>query len=93
MENCQIGVFLTYATKHDRTFLDRELYLPKEWTDDPDRCAAADVPEDRGFKTKPALAIDMIKRALGAGVPAKWGARRRDGRGPGPVRVADPFRR
>lgn len=74
VENCQIGVFLTYATKHGRTFLDRELYLPREWTDDPDRCAGAGIPEDRGFKTKPALAIDMIERALDAGVPAKWAA-------------------
>lgn len=74
VENCQIGVFLTYATKHGRTFLDRELYLPKEWTDDPDRCAGAGIPEGRGFKTKPALAIEMIERALDAGVPAKWAA-------------------
>ncbi|GGI02994.1 hypothetical protein GCM10007170_45980 [Arthrobacter liuii] len=74
VENCQIGVFLTYATKHGRTFLDRELYLPKEWTDDPDRCAGAGIPEERGFKTKPALAIDMIERALDSGVQAKWAA-------------------
>jgi SRSO17 transposase len=74
VENCQIGVFLTYAAGTGRTFLDRELYLPKEWADDAARCEAAGVPKGRGFKTKPALAIDMIERALNAGVPAKWAA-------------------
>jgi SRSO17 transposase len=72
VENCQVGVFLTYVTGRGRTFLDRELYLPKEWTDDPDRCEAAGIPADRGFKTKPALAADMLVRALDAGVPARW---------------------
>jgi SRSO17 transposase len=74
VENCQVGVFLTYVTGRGRTFLDRELYLPKEWTEDPDRCAAAGIPEDRSFNTKPALAIEMIERALDAGVPATWAA-------------------
>jgi len=72
VENCQIGVFLTYATKHGRTFLDRELYLPKAWTEDPGRCTAAGIPAGRGFATKPELAMDMLVRALDAGVPAKW---------------------
>jgi SRSO17 transposase len=72
IENCQIGVFLTYATAGGRTFLDRELYLPKAWTDDRDRCAAAGIPETRKFATKPELAITMLTRALDAGVPAKW---------------------
>jgi hypothetical protein len=74
VENCQIGVFLSYATKNGRTFLDRELYLPKEWADDPARCEGTGIPEGRGFKTKPALAIDTVERALDAGVPAKWAA-------------------
>lgn len=72
IENCQIGVFLTYATEAGRTFLDRELYLPKEWTADADRCASAGIPADRKFATKPELAVDMIERALDAGLPAKW---------------------
>jgi SRSO17 transposase len=72
IENCQIGVFLTYAADAGRTFLDRELYLPKEWTADADRCAAAGIPADRKFATKPELAAAMIERALDAGVPAKW---------------------
>ena len=72
VENCQIGVFLTYATGRGRTFLDRELYLPKAWSEDPARCAAAGIPADRGFRTKPELAMDMLARALDAGVPAQW---------------------
>ncbi|QHK22335.1 IS701 family transposase [Pseudarthrobacter psychrotolerans] len=72
IENSQIGVFLTYATAKGRTFLDRELYLPKAWTDDRARCATAGIPEDRAFATKPELAITMLTRALDAGVPATW---------------------
>jgi SRSO17 transposase len=68
IENCQIGVFLAYATKHGHTLLDRELYLPKEWTDDPERCKLAGIPEQRGFATKPALARQMLQRAFDAGV-------------------------
>jgi SRSO17 transposase len=71
-ENCQVGVFLTYATAHGRTFLDRELYLPKAWTDDRPRCAAAGIPAGRGFATKPELAATMLERAVAAHVPAKW---------------------
>lgn len=73
VENCQIGVFLTYATKHGRTFLDRELYLPKAWIEDPDRCAKAGIPAARQtMTTKPELAAAMIERVLDAGVPAQW---------------------
>ena len=73
VENCQIGVFLTYATVHGRTFLDRELYLPKAWIDDPDRCTKAGIPADRHtLMTKPELAAAMIERALDAGVQAQW---------------------
>ena len=72
IENSQIGVFLTYSTTAGRTFLDRELYLPKVWTDDRERCDTAGIPADRGFTTKPELAMDMLARALDAGVPARW---------------------
>lgn len=68
IENCQIGVFLAYATAHGHTLLDRELYLPKEWTDDPKRCEIAGIPDDRAFATKPALARVMLQRAFEAGV-------------------------
>jgi SRSO17 transposase len=72
IENCQIGVFLGYASPQGRTFLDRALYLPEEWTNDPERCREAGVPETVTFRTKPQLALAMIERALDAGVPAGW---------------------
>jgi SRSO17 transposase len=71
-ENCQIGVFLVYASTHGRTFLDRELYLPKSWTEDRDRCQEAGIPDEVVFQTKPQLAEAMLARALDAGVPCGW---------------------
>ncbi len=62
IENCQIGVFLGYATGAGRTFLDRELYLPQAWTEDRERCREAGVGEDVEFATKPELAMRMIAR-------------------------------
>ena len=72
IENCQIGVFLGYATPAGRTFLDRELYLPKTWAEDRVRRAEARVDEDVEFATKPELAMRMLARALDAEVPAGW---------------------
>jgi len=72
IENCQIGVFLGYAGRKGRALLDRALYLPKEWANDADRREEAGVPEATEFATKPALARQMIDRAVAAGVPAKW---------------------
>lgn len=70
-ENCQIGVFLGYASATGRTFLDRELYLPKEWADDAERRREAGVPDDVPFATKPALARQMLERAFAA-ISAAW---------------------
>jgi SRSO17 transposase len=72
IENCQIGVFLAYASRHGQALLDRELYLPKEWAENPGRCRQAGVPAERRFATKPQLAKAMLQRALAAGVPARW---------------------
>jgi SRSO17 transposase len=72
VDNCQIGVFLSYASPLGQVLLDRELYLPHEWTDDRERCRQAGIPEDRGFATKPQLAQQMLARAFAAGVPASW---------------------
>jgi SRSO17 transposase len=72
IENCQIGVFLAYASPRGRTFLDRELYLPREWAQDATRRDEAGVPTDVEFATKPQLAKRMLERALTAGVPAAW---------------------
>jgi SRSO17 transposase len=67
--NCQIGVFASYVSRHGHAFIDRALYLPKEWTDDPARLKAAHVPHDVWFATKPQIARRMIARALAAKVP------------------------
>jgi SRSO17 transposase len=72
IENCQLGVFLTYTSPRGHTLLDRELYLPKSWTQDPARCREADVPAEVGFATKPELAARMLWRSLDAGVKASW---------------------
>ena len=72
IENCQVGVFLTYASTKGRALVDRELYLPKEWSADPARRTEAHVPERVGFRTKPQLAQAMLERAVEAGVPAGW---------------------
>jgi SRSO17 transposase len=72
IENCQIGVFLAYASAQGRTFLDRELYLPKDWAADAERRHETAVPETVEFRTKPQLARAMLERALDAGVPAAW---------------------
>ena len=72
IENAQVGVFLAYASRHGTAFLDRALYLPKEWTDDPDRCEEAGIPEGAAFATKPQLAQQMLERGFKAGVPAAW---------------------
>ena len=72
IENAQVGVFLAYASRHGTAFLDRALYLPKEWTDDPGRCQEAGIPEGTAFATKTELAKAMLARAFEAGVPAAW---------------------
>lgn len=72
IENCQIGVFVAYASRHGRAFVDRELYVPQEWTADRERCDEAGVPAERVFATKPQLALQMLERARQAGVQAQW---------------------
>jgi SRSO17 transposase len=72
VENCQIGVFLAYASDQGQTLLDRELYLPKEWTSDRERCRQAGIPDERAFATKPALARQMLSRTFDAGVMLAW---------------------
>ena len=72
VENCQIGVFLGYASPRGQALVDRELYLSQEWTNDRERCRQAGIPEDRGFATKPQLARQLLARAFAAGIPAPW---------------------
>ena len=71
-ENCQVGVFLAYASERGQAFIDRELYLPEEWALDKERRERAGVPDEVGMRTKPELAKEMLRRALEAGVKAGW---------------------
>jgi len=70
--NCQIGVFAAYVSRHGHAFIDRALYLPKIWTNDPGRMKRAHVPAGTGFATKPELAVTMIERAIMAKAPFSW---------------------
>ncbi|SEE72927.1 DDE superfamily endonuclease [Streptomyces sp. 2231.1] len=72
IDNCQIGVFAAYATSRGRALVDRELYLPKVWTADRERCRAAKIPDERAFATKGELAKAMVTRTLAVGLPAAW---------------------
>ena len=72
IENSQVAVYLAYAASKGYAFIDRALYLPKSWTADPARLQEAGVPAEVEFATKPALARQMIARALAAQVPARW---------------------
>lgn len=72
VENCQIGVFLGYASEKGQALIDRALYLPQEWTTDDERCQEAKVPADVTFATKPELGRQLLERAFAANVPAQW---------------------
>jgi SRSO17 transposase len=74
IENAQVAVYLSYAAPAGHALIDRELYLPRSWTDDPARCRAAGIPDDAGFATKPQLARRMIARAIAAKVLFGWAA-------------------
>jgi SRSO17 transposase len=70
--NCQVGVFLAYASRHGAAFIDRALYLPQEWAGDRGRRTEAGIPEETAFATKVELAQQMLARAFDAAVPAQW---------------------
>ena len=72
LDNCQVGVFLSWQTAKGHALIDRALYLPQEWTDAPARCAKAGIPEEVTFATKPELARRMVERALEAGAQPAW---------------------
>ena len=72
VENCQVGVFLSYVTAKGHTLIDRELYLPLDWTEDRERCQAAGIPASVRFQTKPELARRMLARLWDAQVPIAW---------------------
>lgn len=72
VENCQVGVFLSYVTEHGHALIDRALYMPQEWCADPPRRQAAHLPDTLTFATKPELAKQMVHRARQAGLPIQW---------------------
>ena len=72
VQNCQVGVFLSYVTAKGHALIDRELYLPSDWCGDRDRCRLAGIPESVRFQTKPELAVQMIERLWKAAVPISW---------------------
>jgi SRSO17 transposase len=72
VENCQVGVFLTYASQSGSAFIDRRLYLPKDWLEDRQRSKLAGIPKQTKFTTKPELARQMIQKAIEEKVPFKW---------------------
>ncbi len=72
VQNCQVGVFLAYVTARGHSLIDRELYLPLDWCEDPARCRAAHIPESVRFQTKPELAIQMLGRIKEVGCPIAW---------------------
>jgi SRSO17 transposase len=72
VENCQVAVFLSYVTDRGHALIDRELSLPKQWTDDPERCREAGIPESIRFQTKCELAQQMVERVHQAGIPMAW---------------------
>jgi SRSO17 transposase len=72
VENCQVGVFVAYASRWGQALIDRRLYLPEPWADDAARRRRAAVPETVAFATKPAIAAELIAAALDAGAPCAW---------------------
>ena len=72
VDNCQIGVFMNYVSPAGHTFLDRRLFLPEDWAMDGQRRREAGVPEGVVFRTKPELALEMVRQADERGVPFRW---------------------
>jgi SRSO17 transposase len=72
VQNCQVGVFLSYITARGHTLIDRELYVPQDWLDDCARCQQAGIPDTISFRTKPELAVQMLEHLHHARVPVDW---------------------
>jgi SRSO17 transposase len=70
--NCQIGVFLGYATPQGYAGIDGSLFVPQGWFQDPERCQKVGIPSGTVHHTKPQLALEMLESALDTGVPARW---------------------
>ena len=72
VENCQIGVFANYVSRHGHALLDRRLYLPQDWADDAERCREAGIPPGVIFRKKPQLGLEMLAEAVARGMRFRW---------------------
>ncbi|MCX4681916.1 IS701 family transposase [Streptomyces sp. NBC_01433] len=72
VENASVAVCLVYAGRRGHGAVDRELYVPRPWTSDSNRCRAAGLAEDTSFATKPELAARIVARFLDSGHPDAW---------------------
>ena len=72
VQNCQVGVFVSYVSSRGSALIDRELYVPLDWCEDQQRCQDADIPTPACFQTKPELAVRMLERICSAQVPFSW---------------------
>lgn len=72
VDNCQVGVYLGYVTPTGASFLDCQLYLPRVWCEDHERCRAAKIPDEVVFQTKPQIAQTMLEQAWNEGIPMQW---------------------
>lgn len=72
VDNCQVGVFLAYAVGSHHVLVDKRLYVPEDWFDDPERMKRCHMPQDLVFKTKPELALEMIRQARAGGLSHRW---------------------
>lgn len=73
VDNCQVGVYASLVNENDATIINERLFLPEAWTNDKTRCKLAGIPEAfRSFKTKPELALEMLKQDIARGVKFDW---------------------
>lgn len=72
IENCQIGIFMNYVSENRFCCMDRGLYIPKQWTDDKERCKKACISDEYQFKSKTQIALEMIKRAYEKDISFEW---------------------
>src|SRR5659263_754354 len=72
VENCQVGVFLGYSNGNKRILIDKRLYIPEDWTKDPDRRQKCGIPDDLIFKTKAELGLEMLQELVKRKIAFAW---------------------
>lgn len=72
IDNCQVAIYMGYASSHEHALVDMRLFLPKEWTDDVQRCTKAGIPKERmRYHTRHELCLEMLKQN-GEQLPHSW---------------------